>query len=84
MKGLKTRLLIAIIAALSGVKRASVLEFFISGDIIVELLGNAKGATKSAFASLSKMNETVCGSATAVGLYHVTLSPFKISTCLGE
>src|SRR5687768_5923745 len=54
-----------------------------SGATFVEL-EMTNGATKSAHWLWSITNVTVCGSATLVGLYHVTLSPALISATFGE
>ena len=46
-------------------------------------LGTANGIAKFALDLLSNTNETVCGSPTSVGLYHITLWPTLISICCG-
>ncbi len=46
-------------------------------------LGTANGIAKFVLDLLSNTNETVCGSPTSVGLYHITLWPTLISICCG-
>jgi hypothetical protein len=47
-------------------------------------LDTSNGTANPAIVLLSKTNVTVCGSATCVGLYQLTVSPVLISTCWGE
>jgi hypothetical protein len=49
----------------------------VDDDVVFE---TARGDTIPALVLLSKKNVAVCGSATLVGLVHVTLSPVLIST----